>query len=392
MSSHPRLAGVLVTAALTVLLPVLRATSQSGDPQTRDARSSARFSAGWNEIPNTKLRSVSPPNRPWYSYQHFFPYMILAWSSAAYDSRRHQLWVFGGGHSDYYGNESYRFDVATLTWSRIDDPTDLTLLGGLEAGSLPHCLDAWPDGKPSSRHTYDHLEYLPSVDKYFMYGGSRGCGGGAFGQDTWLQDPVTGHWTQMQKGFDHQPQPQPPEYGKTPGRTINAMAVHPDGSLYAMSPYGLRRYDPVANVWSVASERYNLGNTRRRAVIGMGGSRFIAIGAEPNEPPTIRWFNLKSGTRTPLQTVVPQSLSSVLSKKAPGFDIDPRTGKGVAWAGGDEVLLIDLESFQMETRVIPGGPAAVSAGTFGRFRYSPLLGGFLVVSSVDENVRLLKLQ
>ena len=33
------------------------------------------------------------------------------------------LVIHGGGHGDYWGNEVYAFDVATATWSRINEPS-----------------------------------------------------------------------------------------------------------------------------------------------------------------------------------------------------------------------------------------------------------------------------
>jgi hypothetical protein len=383
--------GAWTAAALTILGVAASSSGPATVSRGIGPRGvSPQLSVGWNEIPDTKLRAVSPPNRESYNYRQNFVNVIQAWGGAAYDSRRQRLWLFGGGHNDYYGNESYVFDASSRRWSRLDDPSDLSEFGNVQRGTSVPCLDAWADGKPSSRHSYDHLEYLPRIDRYVMYGGVRGCAAGGAGQDTWFEDPETGNWTQMQRSFDRQTQPA--SYGTTPGRSINAMAVHPDGFLYAMNSDRLRRYDPVRSVWSVASAPYSIPPTLRTAVINPAGSRFVSIGAAAGQAALIRWFNLKAGPDTRLQTVQPQTLSSVLSKKAPGFDVDPKTGKAVAWAGGDEIVLIDLDTFEMETRTFPGGPVAPGCGMFGRFRYSAALDGFLAVTSVDDNVHVLRLR
>lgn len=59
---------------------------------------------------------------------------------------------WGGGHGDYYGNEVYCFDLATLTWSRLNEPTD-------EAGGYdgPFTNGLLSDGTPNVAHTYRHL-------------------------------------------------------------------------------------------------------------------------------------------------------------------------------------------------------------------------------------------
>lgn len=67
------------------------------------------------------------------------------------------LVIFGGGHSDYAGNELYAYgpiNVGTPVWRRLNDPT------------IPAANDAARiGGKPVSRHTYDNLVYLPTINK-----------------------------------------------------------------------------------------------------------------------------------------------------------------------------------------------------------------------------------
>jgi hypothetical protein len=68
------------------------------------------------------------------------------------------LIIFGGGHGDYGGNELMGFgpiNTNTPTWSRITDPT------------IPAPFDVPRNGAgyPVSRHTYDTLVYLPTVNR-----------------------------------------------------------------------------------------------------------------------------------------------------------------------------------------------------------------------------------
>ena len=59
------------------------------------------------------------------------PHMVMeAWAGGAYDTLRNRLYVTGGGHLSYYGNEIYAFDIPTLKWLRITDPQPLLTYAG----------------------------------------------------------------------------------------------------------------------------------------------------------------------------------------------------------------------------------------------------------------------
>src|SRR5262245_42471120 len=72
----------------------------------------------WVEVPGSRLRDVAPPS-PGGNVSK----MIDAWSGGALDPQRGWLLVWGGGHSDYAGNELYAFDVNTLAWNRLTNPS-----------------------------------------------------------------------------------------------------------------------------------------------------------------------------------------------------------------------------------------------------------------------------
>ena len=88
---------------------------------------------GWYEIPDTKLRPLDPgmgsavnPNYPdkttWYGTAGRFEGIFDAWNSGAYDTKRDKLYIWGGGHGDYFGNEIYALDLNNLSISRLTDP------------------------------------------------------------------------------------------------------------------------------------------------------------------------------------------------------------------------------------------------------------------------------
>ena len=106
----------------------------------------------WFEVPNSQIASVPPGGN-----------VIAPWSGGAFDTKRNQLIVWGGGHGDYAGNEIYAFSLDTLQWTRLTEPSSIKDVKG--------CEPMMPDGQPTSRHTYNGLDYIESEDKIIAAGG-----------------------------------------------------------------------------------------------------------------------------------------------------------------------------------------------------------------------------
>lgn len=105
----------------------------------------------WTELPSTNVISdVYPPDVGQYGNTgpdgvfNAYNGAALVPTLGAFGS----MLFFGGGHQDYYGNEVYRLDLETLTYSRLTDPTDLESYAG------PHTNGIYSDGNPSPAHTY----------------------------------------------------------------------------------------------------------------------------------------------------------------------------------------------------------------------------------------------
>lgn len=116
----------------------------------------------WYEVPNTRVEDLAPSPPPEGEIDGIFK----GWGGAAYDTARDRLYVWGGGHANYAGNEVYGFDMKELYWSRLTDPSPYPASGVLHA-----------DGAPMARHTYDTLAYLPTIDRMIVPGGGGywGC-------------------------------------------------------------------------------------------------------------------------------------------------------------------------------------------------------------------------
>lgn len=93
--------------------------------------------------------------------------LISAWSSFAWDPNRGDLWLFGGGHANYSGNDVYRWRGTTRMWERASLPSEV----------IQDDLGTWKavdgqDNAPSSAHTYDNNMFLPISDRLLVWGGA----------------------------------------------------------------------------------------------------------------------------------------------------------------------------------------------------------------------------
>lgn len=101
--------------------------------------------------------------------------IILAWSSFAWDSKRGNIVLYGGGHANYRGNDVYIWRGATQTWER----------GALPSEMKQDSLGSWNaiDGTayaPASAHTYDNTMYFPGIDRVVVPGGAAEPNGGHY--------------------------------------------------------------------------------------------------------------------------------------------------------------------------------------------------------------------
>ncbi len=149
---------------------------------------------GWHKISYSELQgpentSPCPPNNyGGYGYNFYAncPAVFIAWSSAIADTSRHRLVFWGGGHTDYSGNEVYALDLTKVgscssaqpCLYRLDNPSPPNASGSADTGS---------DGLPVSRHSYQGLVYIPTTDVMLSVGGSPAPGGQG-DQNTWTLD------------------------------------------------------------------------------------------------------------------------------------------------------------------------------------------------------------
>jgi ferric-dicitrate binding protein FerR (iron transport regulator) len=314
----------------------------------------------WNVIPdrakNPKIQGTAGPST-----------IVTGWSGGALDSRRHQLLVWGGGSTMYFGNELYGFSLETLSWSRLTEPCPDPTDGG----------QTNPDGTPNARATYNGLAYIAHADRFFALGGdpatTRG-GGGARLDLLWTFDLAGRRWSARKASGT-----KPPTYlGNTcaydPGsRKVWWGEANPDAM-------GLYSYDYDSDSWTRHNSDHIYYQTsvidpRRGLLVNVGYGKVFA-------------YDLRSRNVT-RQDWTTRGGESFVAATNPGLDYDPVADRIVGWAGGG-VWSLDPATRVWTAVSAPNAPAPTANGIFGRWRYVPDLGVFVVVTSIDENVHIFK--
>ena len=332
----------------------------------------------WYEVPNSHMSALDPCPARGCAWSGSTGQMsvIDAWSGGAFDTKRDRLIIWGGGHTNYGGNEVYVFDLPTLKWLRLTDPApDVSGTVGMSEYPPYNGLI-----EPRSRHTYNYIQYVPSIDRFCSFGYSApyldgGPGGNQmhafnFDLNKWERkvssrgyglnamsayDPVTGHgWV---KGTDSHSWlceflPESTTYGKWVNRTTDSADFY---YKYATT----MDIDPVA-----------------RKLVAVGGGE-------------VWYWDISTPAKGVTQTLVTTAgATGAVSANDPGMAYDPVTGKILAWSSGQTIYSLDVPT-KTWTQVSgsganPGSPSV--QGTYGRFRYSPAHNVFMVVNSVSQNV------
>jgi hypothetical protein len=330
---------------------------------------------GWFQIPNTKLRTVCAAENgfPEVSGVEGCEAITVDWSGGAFDTTRNRLLIWGGGHGGYAGNEVYALGLDTLTMARLNNPSTPIRDGCLFSG-------IYADGKPVSRHSYNHLAYLPIQDAMFAWGGSQWqCG--FLIDDAWILDLASLSWTKKSSANG----PVGQHFG------VGAAYDPNSGLIYAHDGFDLFSYNPSANTWAIRSS-----TSIAPAFAGYTGGVIDPVRKKyffhGDDRSTLYWYDISSSTASvPVQSGPTTNCSGFIGTYEAGMEYDPVQNKIVGWNGGNTIYILDPDTRVCTTVSHSGGPPAIPQGTFGRFRYSPKLNVFVVCNSVDQNCHTLRL-
>ena len=339
----------------------------------------------WYEIPNSHLSSVVPNPAPAGDPAN----IMNAWSGATYDTDREQLIVWGGGHSDYSGNEVYSFGPmtsATPTWQRLTDPSPA------QTGQTP----TYDDGKPRSNHTYDLLVYHQGLKKMISFGlGSIWSTGGEILQIFGF-DPGTKQWDPVStyplaksdvQGTSAVYDPstgliwhrgQMDEVLESFNATTGAQATYHDGFGY-VDIYYKAAIDPVHKIM-IGVGGYNGG--------GPLGAQKVGVVVWDLTNPSNSFIAHTSGD------------NALENGSGIGLEFHPPSGTFIGWSGGGVVYRLtepaDLRNgtwiWQSISPAAGATPTAANpGGTYGRFRYVPSQDVFVAVNSSAGDVFVYRL-
>ena len=325
---------------------------------------------GWHEIPDTQLAPQCPSN-PEIQGNTGCASVVLAWNGGVADLKRNRLIVWGGGHSDYFGNEVYALDLVSSKLQRLTEPSPVSNVGS--------CPESYPDGRPSARHTYNGLVYVPDQDAMFSFGGSRSiCG--SMSDKIWKLSLDAMNWTLLE-----------PHRGD---KILNAPGIASDydpntHAVFFSDTAGFFRYDPATNAVKKLADLRGVDD-HLTGVIDPGRKLFLMAGY----PGQFWAIDIGAHSKHNLQdwSKKVRGCDGLLKVPDPGLAYDPVLHLIVGWAGGDSIFLFDPETRACTDKSYPGGPGpAQRKGSFGRFRYFPSLGVFAVVNDWKQNAFTLRL-
>jgi hypothetical protein len=336
---------------------------------------------GWYPISGSRLMQVCPSSNQSIQGVDGCRAVIDAWNGGIADTKRNRLIIWGGGHADYYGNEVYALDLNSLAMQRLNNPSPVD--------NVTTCPEAYPDGAPSSRHSYGSLSHISHADRMFVFGGSKSsCG--FFSTATWTLNLGTLQWQLMN------PSGTKPQGG--PGQVSD---YDPNSKLVFLHDYvsGLYAYNFETNNWKqILPDSYGI-DYHMNGAIDPKRKLFIILGASGAHGGGMQVFKI-GGSPSKTTPHVDSSCNTILSSQSPGVTYDLVLDKIVVWPNfGNTVYLLDDTKWTCQAVTYPGGPPdsqqggkpSTTNGTFGRFRYFPGKGIYALVNGANTDGYTLRL-
>jgi len=164
---------------------------------------------------------------------------IDGWVSGDYDTVRGRFtFPCGGGHLDWWGNQVLAY-IPTSSWKLLRTASSAYVATG-STQSGPRNLD----GSPSSKHTYDTVCYMQSLDKFYCGSGIYWWDGGSSPQVAFWWDPVTEQYTEKAT--------RPGGYGSS------VVWDSSTGLMYLRTSAGFYSYNPLVELSAPNASAYTL--------------------------------------------------------------------------------------------------------------------------------------
>ncbi|KFB67600.1 Ig-like domain-containing protein [Candidatus Accumulibacter vicinus] len=386
----------------------------------------------WAKVNTNNYSDVwTPPDlRPVGAY---YPSAIIgAWSSFGWDTNRADLWLYGGGHANYSGNDVYRWRASTMMWERASLPSQVIQdpLGNYIA------VDG-PDAAPASAHTYDNNIFLPIVDRLLVLGGAAWQNGGQYRrQATATTSRNTGPY------FFDPNRADPGKVGGSTGSHVQNTAPHPEvvggemwqnrdhtvnlasaplpashvngctayaaengrdtvyvGATSGGTARNLYRYvindvtAPAADNWERIGGYWGSPTDSTSCAFDPGQKLFVLTGN--NSFPLYYWNTATPGSKNyevrinlsdPNGQLLPLLQANAITLKKCGLDFDPVQRKYMLWCGDGRVWsisppeTISASGWSVSLQPTPTGSVPngdTGTGILGKWKYASDLGVFI---------------
>jgi hypothetical protein len=350
---------------------------------------------------------------------------ILAYSGMAYAPNlgaKGSLVIHGGGDGDYWGNDVHAFDLATETWSRLNNPSTALTGSGLPPLGVGFSVDPlydavhgeYGDGTIGTAHTYNHLFVIP--------GGTNGKGLLIAACQLWAYDHNVTGWAHA---FD---------LGATPGvwsrYSTNAAvnistpqatcydAVHnciwivaTSGWASSITKLDLATRAHTSGIWMPSGNTVNIGDYACACQFPVSGPGqvnglmlMLAFNGNYQGPQTLQMYAIDttqpSTTGAVQLTLNGLNLIPATTNGSNSIDWDPVENVAYAYLGPVDIAHVYKITPPASGSWLTGAwtitqitlPSSFSdglgGGIYSRWRYIPSIGKFALVTAVTDKVAL----
>ncbi len=403
----------------------------------------------WKRVNLNAFSDVWTPAdlRPMFGLSNPTPAAIIAaWSGFAWDSKRGNLFLYGGGHANSRANDTYLWRGSTQRWER---------------GSLPSEMVATPLGyynaidgvakAPAAAHTYDNTNYLPRIDRMLVLGGAADPNGSHYlAQPTpstvrmtgpYLFDPSLAHpdrvggstgshvqrvnpypeviggdmWQNRESWLNASGSSTPPSDVFSDGCTGYAEEGGKD-VVYLRTVYRLYRYEisdvakPATDRWSLVGRFYNAGSGGQAAcAYDPTRKLFVSTLGQRRAQPFVIWdlsnpgpgnYDIMIAPADPAGTFMPLVADGTINLRQCGFDRDPLRDNYRLWCGDGRVWTLQpapygaSSGWSIRREPTPAGAVpteSIGTGIIGKWKYIQNLDVFMgLLDAVQGNIWIYK--
>lgn len=311
---------------------------------------------------------------------------IEAWNGLAINRDNNRVYLAcAGGHGDWAGNEAYEIDL------QADQPRWRLLRGPSPGNTISTDVDYYSDGRPSSTHLYYALHYVRSRGRIFKLSAGSNYGSGnksnafvdAFNLTNNDWDPQ-GTYTSAPAGGPNIDRP---------------WAQHSEtDDAYTFTAGAFRKWTSATAAWDTLAMRPSYANNdivtgSASAVDTMRNQVLFAKNAYR--------INQRQGL---LLTPNPSSTVTDVTYTGPHAATMAENGAGMEYVASEDayffksrmgatVVKVNPMTFETSEQTTTGtAPPNGVNGVYTRWRYAPLLRGFVYLPSGSSNFWFLSTQ